>query len=119
LTIHACAKLGPVDDQEFRLRADEALQDLDRRLAKASSDYPIDADMSAGALVIEFEDPPTKFVVSPNSPVHQVWVSALLKSFKLDWQAERNAFVLPGTGQSLLELMASLIEQHMGEAVPL
>ena len=78
-------RLEPVDDQEFRLRADEALHELNTRLTLAANDYPLEADMSGGALVIEFEDSPAKFVVSPNSPVRQIWVSALSRSFKLDW----------------------------------
>ncbi len=108
-----------MDDSEFRLRADQALEDLNRRCAAASSHHPLDADLNAGALVIEFEEPPTKFVVSPNAPVHQVWVSALLKSYKLEWNAARGAFVAPGSGETLVDLISSLASQHLGEAVKL
>jgi frataxin-like iron-binding protein CyaY len=35
-------------------------------------------------LQIVFEEPaPAKFVVSPNAPVRQIWVSALSRSYKL------------------------------------
>jgi hypothetical protein len=47
--------------------------------------------------------------VSPNSPVSQIWVSAHVQSFKLDWNAERAAFVLAATGESLEELIAGAI----------
>jgi iron donor protein CyaY len=106
-----------VDDQEFRMQSDRALSDLNRRLAAAANDYPLEADMSGGALVIEFEDSPGKFVISPNSPVHQIWISALSKSFKLEWNAERGEFAMPGGGQTFTELISSLIEQHLGEKV--
>ena len=33
-------------------------------------------------------------MVSPNAPVRQIWVSAHSKSFKLDWDAAKEAFVL-------------------------
>jgi CyaY protein len=106
-----------VDDQEFRILADKALHDLNHRLALAADDYPLQADMSGGALVIEFEDSPAKFVISPNAPVHQIWVSALSKSFKLEWDAEREQFALRSTGQTLLNLISECLEEHLGEAI--
>jgi iron donor protein CyaY len=106
-----------VDDQEFHLQADRALQSLNQRLIMAANDYPLEADMSGGALVIEFEDSPAKFVVSPNAPVHQIWVSALSKSFKLEWNPARLEFVLPSTGQSLVALITACIEEHLGDNV--
>ena len=108
-----------MDDQEFRTRADAALHDLYRRLATASDEYEFEADFNAGALAIEFEKPPGKFVVSPNSPVRQIWVSALSKSFKLDWDSVENAFVLTSSDQTLPELMADVIGRHLGEEVSL
>jgi CyaY protein len=106
-----------VDDREFLLRADEALQDLNRRLAVASNDFPLESDLSSGALVIEFEDAPVKFVVSPNSPVRQIWLSALSKSFKLDWNPERKQFVLTSTGQSLADLISACLSEQLEETV--
>ena len=108
----------PMTDQLFRDRADSALSDLFRRLTDAD-DLPIEADFNSGALSIEFEDPPAKFVVSPNSPVRQVWVSAHSKSFKLDWDDSREAFVLAPTGQTLIEMIAAAIGQQLDETVDL
>lgn len=108
-----------MDDQEFRRHADFALDELHRRLLKPSGDYGFDTDFNAGALVIEFEDPPVKFVVSPNAPVQQIWVSANLKSFKLGWEANRGAFVLPENGMSLLAVVGQAIGQQVGEEVSL
>jgi iron donor protein CyaY len=109
----------PMDEQEFRTRADQALEDLYRRLSAAGERHDFEADFNGGALVIEFEDPPAKFVVSPNAPVSQVWVSAQMKSFKLDWDAARNAFVAPDSGQTLVALVAGAIGQQIGEEVSL
>ena len=108
-----------MDEQEFKKRADESLHALYRKLAAASDEAEFDVDFNAGALAIEFEEPPGKFVISPNSPVSQIWVSAHSKSFKLDWDPARGAFVLPGTGQSLAELIGSAIGQQLGEKVTL
>src|SRR5690348_5337622 len=108
-----------IDEQEFRKRADDALNSLNRNLIAASDDYDFEVDFNAGALAIEFEDPPAKFVVSPNSPVSQIWVSAHSKSFKLDWDETRKAFVLAGTGQSLAQLIGDAVGQQLGEKVAL
>lgn len=110
---------GIMTDQEFRDRADAALGDLFRRLTAASDQHPFEADFNSGALAIEFEEPPAKFVVSPNSPVRQIWVSAHSKSFKLDWIDARAAFVLAPTGQTLVEMIGAAISQQLGESVEL
>jgi iron donor protein CyaY len=108
-----------MDDQLFRNRADAALADLYRRLTHASEKLGFEADFNSGAMSIEFEDPPGKFVVSPNAPVHQIWVSAHSRSFKLEWEDARAAFVLPATKQTLVEMMGEAIGQQLGESVSL
>ena len=108
-----------MDEQEFRTRADSSLQSLYKRLSEASDRYGFEPDFNAGALAIEFEEPKGKFVVSPNTPVRQIWVSAHSKSFKLEWDPAKQAFVLPGTQQTLQELIASAIAQQLGEQVSL
>lgn len=108
-----------MDEQEFRDRADSSLQSLYKRLSAASDRYDFEPDFNSGALAIEFEEPKAKFVVSPNTPVRQIWVSAHSKSFKLDWDAAKQAFVLPETNQTLQDLITSAIGQHLGEPVTL
>ena len=107
-----------LDEQEFKLRADESLTSLYNALAEASDRHDFEADFG-GALTIEFEDPPAKFVVSPNSPVRQIWVSAHSRSFKLDWDADRGEFVLGDSGASLKALVADAISRQLGEEVNL
>lgn len=96
-------------DQEFQCLAPEALESLYGRLAAATDNYDFDVEMNSGALTIEFEEPRERFVVSPNSSVRQIWVSAHVQSFKLDWVPERAAFVLAATGETLTELIAAAI----------
>ena len=108
-----------MDEQEFKTRSDEALSLLYRKLASASDDYAFEADFNSGALAIEFEEPPGKFVVSPNSPVRQIWVSAHSKSYKLDWDLVQNTFVLTSTGQTLADLIEEAIGRQLGEEVNL
>ncbi len=108
-----------IDEQEFRNHADGALDQLNRALIQAGDEHGFETDFNAGALTVEFESQATRFVVSPNTPVRQIWVSALSKSFKLDWIAERSSFVLPETGQTLLQLIANRISDLLGETVSL
>jgi len=108
-----------MDDQEFKNRAEQALEGLYRKLAAASDEADFEADFNSGALAIEFEDPPGKFVISPNAPVHQIWVSAHSKSFKLDWDGVAKDFVLPATKQTLTELIQDAITKQLGAEVSL
>src|SRR2546423_15175587 len=107
-----------IDEQEFRLRADEALEELYDALAAASDRHDFEADLG-GALTVEFEYPPSKFDVSPNAPVRQIWVSAQSKSYKLDWDASKSAFILPDTGETLKQLVQGAVSSQLGEQVAL
>jgi CyaY protein len=108
-----------MDEQEFKKKSDIALESLYRKLSAAVDHYDFEPDFNAGALSIEFEEPKARFVVSPNAPVRQIWVSAHSRSFKLEWRAGRNAFVLPDTGQTLEEMVGGAISQHLGEEITL
>jgi len=108
-----------IDEQEFKRRADEALALLNRELIAASDDYGYEVDFNAGALAVEFEDPPAKFVISPNTPVRQIWVSANNKSYKLDWDIVENSFVHIESGDTLKALIEKAVGKHLGEEVSL
>ena len=108
-----------IDEQKFRKMAEQALEQLQRALEKAADTYEFEVDRNQGALTVEFEDPPARFVVSPNAPVRQVWVSARVKSFKLDWDEARGAFVLAADQRDLKQLMAGVIGEQLGEEVTL
>lgn len=108
-----------MDEQEFRTRSNDALDRLYRKLSASADHFEFEPDFNAGALSIEFEEPKARFVVSPNSPVRQIWVSAHSRSFKLEWNAVREAFVFPDTDQTLEELIAAVISQQIGEDVTL
>jgi iron donor protein CyaY len=107
-----------IDEKDFRTRSEQALISLQRTLERASDHYDFDVDSNAGALSIEFEDPPAKFVVSPNAPVRQIWVSARVQSFKLDWSDESIGFVL-SDGRTLHQLIADVVGEQLGEPVSL
>ncbi len=103
-----------MDDAEFRRCADRALEALKASLIAAEEGADFEVEESAGALKVIFEDPPATFVISPNAPVQQIWISALSTSFKLDWSDAAAGFVLSKTGEALKPLLARLINQQLG-----
>jgi len=104
-----------MDEQDFRRHADASLESLKRSLYEAEGEADFEVEENAGALQIVFEEPPAKFVVSPNAPVRQIWISALSTSFKLDWSEKKKDFELTKTGEILKQLVARLINEQLGE----
>ncbi|MGA8042784.1 MAG: iron donor protein CyaY [Terracidiphilus sp.] len=103
-----------MDEQEFRRVAEAALEALKRRLIarEEEEEAGFEVEEQNGVLNVLFEEPPGKFVITPNTPVRQIWISALATSFKLDWDAAAGKFVLPRTGESLEDLIDRLIQQN-------
>ena len=103
-----------LDENDFRRRADAALDSLKQSLITAEESADFEVEDQSGALHISFEDG-TRFVISPNAPVRQIWISALATSFKLDWSDAAKGFVLQKTSEPLKPLVARVINQQLGE----
>jgi iron donor protein CyaY len=99
-------------EQEFRLHADQALEGVQRALLPLADQEGFEVELQNGVLQIVFEEPsPAKFVVSPNAPVRQVWLSAMSRSYKLAWSPDASSFMLDG--ESLTSLVERLARQHL------
>lgn len=103
------------DELEFRGRVEVALEALKQHLfvREEEDEAGFEVEEQNGVLNVVFEDPAGKFVITPNTPVRQIWISALSTSFKLDWDETAKAFVLPRTGEHLTPLVDRLIEEHL------
>ena len=102
-----------LSEQEFRVRSDEALQHARQRLLSLADEKGFEVDLQNGVLDLVFEEPrEAKFVVSPNAPVRQIWVSAMAKGYKLSWSPEVGAFALDG--ETLPQLLGRLTRQFLG-----
>ena len=103
-----------LDELEFRRAAESALESLKKHLIlrEEEDEAGFEVEEQNGVLNVVFEDPPAKFVITPNTPVRQIWISALSTSFKLDWDATAAAFVLPRTGEKLDPLVERLIQEN-------
>ena len=105
-----------MDEQEFRNAATTALDALLQHLiTREEDDASFEVEGGQGGLInVLFEEPPGKFVITPNAPVQQIWISALSTNFKLDWDAASASFILPKSGEQLIPLVDRLIANHLG-----
>jgi iron donor protein CyaY len=102
-----------LSEQEFRVKSDESLDKTRRSLLPLADSEGFEIELQNGVLVLIFEEPSEgKFVVSPNAPVRQIWVSAMARSYKLSWVPEHSSFEL--NGESLPALLERLINQFIG-----
>ena len=105
-------------EHDFLKKADAAFEDLKRRLLKLGDEHGFDVEGESGKLEVIFEEPEAaKFVVSPNTPIREIWISALSTSFKLGWSDARNAFVHEKSGEDLHQVMSRVVSQQLGEQV--
>ncbi len=101
-----------LSEQEFRVRSDEALGHARQALLPLADEEGFEVELQNGVLDLVFEEPrQTKFVVSPNAPVRQIWVSAMSRSYKLAWDAEGGTFAL--NGEALIALLGRLTREFL------
>ena len=99
-------------EQEFRLEADRALERLQHSLMPLADEEGFEVELQNGVLQIVFDDDAHgKFVISPNAPVRQIWLSALSRSFKLAWSPDASTFTLDG--ETLETLVMRLARQQL------
>jgi len=100
--------LGPESDQ--------TLQPLKQSLIVAGDDSgDFEYEDNNGVMNIIFEDGSSKFVVTPNTPIRQIWISAQATSYKLDWSESAHAFALPKTGEDLKTLTQRLLREQLND----
>ncbi len=107
-----------MDEHQFRERCDAALEAIRKRLLALGDEHGFEVEGASGKLEVLFEEPEeTRFVISPNTPVRQIWISALATSFKLGWSEQAGAFVHDKTGENLNQVMSRILSQQLGNAI--
>ena len=107
--------MAALTEQEFRVKSDEALESARRALLPLADDQGFEVELQNGVLNLGFEEPSeARFVVSPNAPVRQIWVSAMSRSYKLSWSPDQSAFVLDG--ETLPQLLDRLTRAFLEQA---
>ena len=104
-----------LSEQDFRVQSDVALEAARRALLPLADSEGFEVELQNGVLQVVFEEPSdAKFVVSPNAPVRQIWVSAMAKSYKLSWAPDRDVFALDG--EALPQLLERLARAFLASA---
>jgi len=105
-----------LSEADFQAQAEAAISALERAYGALAEDRDLDVELTGGVLSITFEEgEPGRFIVSPNSSVRQIWVSARVASYKFDWSEEANGFTLAGTGEPLKQVMTRLTQEQLGD----
>jgi iron donor protein CyaY len=105
-----------IDEATFRRESDRALESLKQSLISAEDDDgTFEFEDNNGVMNIIFENGSAKFVITPNTPIRQVWISAQATSYKLDWTESTHVFTFPKTGEDLKTLIQRLLREHLGD----
>jgi CyaY protein len=105
-----------IDEATFRRESDSALESLKQSLIAAEDDSgSFEFEDNNGVMNIIFENGTAKFVVTPNTPVRQIWISAQATSFKLEFSEATGSFALPRTGEDLKTLTQRLLREHLND----
>ena len=103
-----------IDEATFRRESDRALESLKQSVITAGDESGIfEYEDNNGVMNILFENESPKFVVTPNTPIRQVWISAQSTSYKLEYDETTTSFILPKTGEALKSLTQRLLREHL------
>ncbi len=103
-----------IDESTFRQESDRALEALKQSLITAGdASGAFEFEDNNGVMNVIFEDGSAKFVVTPNTPIRQIWISAQATSYKLEYDEGARAFVLAKTGEALKGLTERLLREHL------
>ena len=106
-----------ISEAEFQQRAEQAIAELERAFGELAEERDIDVQVEGGVLNVNFEEgEPGRFIVSPNSSVRQLWVSARVSSYKFDWVSDAGEFTLASSGETLRQVMTRLTQEQLGDS---
>jgi iron donor protein CyaY len=112
----AIAMSERLSEAEFQEKAEQKIQELEESFAALGEQRDLDVEVQGGVLSVTFEEgEPGRFIVSPNSSVRQLWVSARVASYKFDWSEAAGEFVLAGTGEPIKQVMTRLAQEQLGD----
>ncbi|MEI8135445.1 MAG: iron donor protein CyaY [bacterium] len=103
----------------FIERYDHTINILDDQLSSlidAGSDF--DLEKNGDVLSIIFDDG-SKFIISPNSPVNQLWVSANYEGHRFNYSESEANWSDEKSGQLFTEYLSVLLGEKLGEAISL
>ena len=97
---------------DYRSEYPAIAESLSHSRRRRIDDEGFEVERQNGVLQVIFEEPgAAKFIVSPNAPVKQIWLSAMSKSYKLSWDEASSTFAL--AGESLETLVTRLATEFL------
>ena len=103
-------------EAEFKEKSEQAILEIERAFGELAEQRDIDVEVEGGVLTVTFEEgEPGKFILSPNSSVRQIWLSARMSSFKFDWSEASGAFILRGSDETLKQVIIRLTREQLDD----
>ena len=99
------------DDAQFRIAVSTLLDELLAQIDEIDSD-DLDPRLSAGNLQVLFEDTNSTFVLSQQTPTHELWMSANLRAWH--FVREDGVWIERDTREPMLELLSRLFTEKVG-----
>lgn len=105
-----------MNESEYRQRVDEVMRRVDIAFEEVDPDLA-ESDYTQGSLVVTLRQA-LKLIVSPQTPLRQIWVAFRDRAWHLNltdgrWLDDR------GEGVELFALVASIVREQAGVALPL
>jgi len=101
-------------DSDFRKAVGTVLQSLMMQADDIDSD-DLDVRLTPGNLQIVFEDVGATFVLSQQTPTHELWLSANLTAWHFVYGPD--GWVERDSGEPMLALFSRLVGEKVGQAV--
>jgi iron donor protein CyaY len=103
----------------FTQRYDATISDLETKLGNVIDEgTDFDFEKNGDVLTIEFESG-ERFIISPNSPVEQLWVSANYMGLRFNWSDEANDWIHEKDGEPVTLFLSKAISEKVGKSVSL
>ena len=104
------------DDTAFRHSVEETLQGLIDALDDLDTD-DFEPRVTPGNLVAIFEESGDTFMLSQQTPTHELWLSANLTAWH--FKHHGGEWVERDSGESMLDVLSRLFSEKLGEPVQL
>jgi iron donor protein CyaY len=107
------AQAGFPDDSSFRRTVTHTLSSLLDEVDEIDAD--LDPRLTPGNLSVVFEDDDSTFVLSQQTPTHELWLSANLRAWHFRWVD--GAWQERDTGEDMVALLGRLFSEKLGQDI--
>ncbi len=104
------------DDRSFRLAVEQTLADLLDALDGLDSD-DFETRQTAGSLIATFEDDGSVFMLSQQTPTHELWLSANYTAWH--FKHHGGSWVERDTAEPMSQVLSQLFSEKLDETIAL